>query len=85
MYNTEYGGWTITISDENGIEYTLEAHPNGGAPNCYLVPYIYYIKPGTYTITSISGSRASNNYNLNRVYVGKTVNIESENMFYLTE
>lgn len=193
MYNTEYGGGTITISDENGIEYTLEAHANGGVPNCYLVkigtysvvsfsencrvtsnweiamgsiftvgvngymgitrcapatdiyvygpylkdtsgdiphdgfiktmvvpvrlneyvelspvadesinmrlmsnyntinsvgkivPYIYYIKPGTYKITSISGSRASYNYNLNRVYVGKTVDIKSENMFYLTE
>jgi len=29
MYNTEYGSGSLTISDENGTEYTLVAHANG--------------------------------------------------------
>lgn len=193
MYNTEYGSGSLTISDEDGTEYTLTGHVNGGAPNCYLaqygtytvtavgddctvgsnwgiatgstftvsgsgymtitktaplpkayvygpylintsgdtarkgynrimvvpvtlsenvvispvedtsvsiklrsnyscknsegkvVPFAYYILPGSYKIKSISCSRASYNFNLNTVYVGDTITISNDNMFYLTK
>lgn len=193
MNNTDYGSCSVTICDEDGTEYTLTGHVNGGAPNCYLaqygtytvtavgddctvgsnwgiatgstftvsadgymtitksapkpktyaygpflintsgdtardgynrtmvvpvtlsanivispvedtsvsiklrsnyscknsegkvVPFAYYILPGSYKIKSISCSRASYNFNLNTVYVGDTITISNDNMFYLTK
>lgn len=60
MYNTEYGSGSLTISDEDGSEYTLVAHANGGAPYCYL------LKNGTYTVKSIGAQcKLTSNWTLN--------------------
>lgn len=59
MYNTEYGSGSLVINDEDGSEYTLTAHANGGDPYCYL------LKNGTYTVKSIGAQcKLSSNWTL---------------------
>jgi len=77
----------IVISPVNDTSVTITLWSNNKSKNSEgkIVPFAYYVLSGSYKITSISCSKASYNFNLNTVYVGDTIKINNDNMFYLTE